>query len=71
MDTTSSVPISGTVCTLYSRQEGVIIKRVFLDSGADLYLHRSDAHGYPEASLEPNALTSRLMGRVVWVLQHI
>ncbi len=71
IDTTATVPISGTVYALYSPHEGLIIKRLFLDSNSENYLLRSDAPGYPESSLKAKSLSPRIMGRVVWVLQQI
>lgn len=71
VDTASVKPISGTTYALYDPHEGVVIKRLFMDSQAGRYLLRSDAQGYPEASLTPEEVTARLMGRVSWVLQQL
>ncbi len=71
IDITATVPISGTVYALYSPHEGLIIKRLFLDSNSEQYLLRSDAKNYPESTLDVRTLTSRIMGRVVWVLQQL
>ncbi len=71
IDTTATVPISGTVYALYSPHEGLTIKRVFLDGDAERYILRSEAQGYPESTIDVRAMTSRIMGRVTWVLQNI
>ncbi len=71
VDTTATVPISGTVYVLYSPQEGLIVRRLFLDANAESYLLRSDAANYPESSLKAKSLNQRIMGRVVWILQQI
>lgn len=71
VDTTATNPISGTVCALYSPHEGIVVKRIFLDGDEGRYLLRSDAAGYPETSMTPAALSSHMLGRVVWVLQQI
>lgn len=71
MDSAATKPISGTVYALYDPHEGVVIKRLFMDSQAGRYLLRSDAQGYPEASLTPEEVSTRMVGRVSWVLQQL
>ena len=71
IDTSAGNPISGTVCALYSAHEGILIKRLFLDSEGGRYLLRSDAAGYPEAFMDPKAVPVHMMGRVAWVLQQL
>ncbi len=71
VDTTATVPISGTLYALYSPHEGVVIRRLFLDDNANKYLLRSEASGYPESTVDVKTLTSRIMGRVVWVFQEL
>ncbi len=71
VDTVATMPISGTVYAIYSPHEGLTVKRLFLDDNSQSYLLRSDAPLYPESSVDASALTPRIMGRVVWVLQQI
>ena len=71
VDGSATNPISGTVCALYSPHEGIIVRRIFLDAEAGRYILRSDAPGYPESSMEPQALAAHMMGRVIWVLQQL
>ncbi len=67
----AKVPVSGLVYALYWPNEGIVMKRVFLDSDDVHYIVRSDATGYPEARLPVKTLNARLMGKVEWVLQNL
>lgn len=71
VDSAASKPISGTVYALYDPHEGIVIKRLFLDSQVGRYILRSDAPDYPEASLAPEEVAARMAGQVVWVLQQL
>ncbi len=71
VDITTNIPISGSVFALYSPHEGIIIKRLFLSSDTQSYILRSDKDGYPESSVKAAGISSRIMGRVTWVLQEI
>lgn len=71
VDTGVGNPVSGTLCALYLPHEGVVIKRLFLDTTGERFLLRSDAVGYPESTMDPNALRTHMMGRVNWVLQQL
>ncbi len=71
VDSTAKVPVSGMAYALFWPHEGVVIRRVYLDSDTEHYILRSDAAGYPEARLPVQKLNQRLLGKVVWVLQNI
>ena len=71
VDTTATSPISGTICALFIPHEGVVIKRVFLDSDEGRFLLRSDAPGFPETTIDPRMLSTHMLGRVAWVLQQL
>ncbi len=71
VDTTSTVPISGTVYALYSPHEGLVVKRLFLDSEGKKFILRSDAQNYPESTIDAKKLAGRILGRVVWVFQEL
>ncbi len=64
-------PLSGSVFVLRDDHEGLVIKRLFLDSDRQCWLLRSDAEGYPENCVPAEALPERIMGRVGWVLQDL
>ncbi|MDD4702484.1 MAG: helix-turn-helix transcriptional regulator, partial [Desulfovibrio sp.] len=63
--------ISGRVYALFAPNEGVILRRVFLNSSQDGYVLRSDSSDFPETTLTPDLLSKRLVGRVVWILQEL
>ncbi len=71
VDTGSTMPISGTLYAIYSPHEGLIIRRLYLDDNSGKYCLRSDAAGYPESSIDAKTLTSRILGKVVWVFQSV
>ncbi len=71
VDSSVKTPVSGMVYALYWPHEGLVIKRVFLDSDDVHYILRSDAADYPEVRLPAKTLQSRILGKVVWVLQQL
>ncbi len=71
VDCSVKVPVSGMVYALYWPHEGVVIRRVYLDSDEMHYILRSDASQHPEVRLPVATLHQRLMGKVTWVLQNI
>ncbi len=71
VDISAKVPVSGMVYALYWPHEGVVIKRVFLDSDDVHYILRSDAADFPEVRLAAKTFNARILGKVAWVLQHI
>lgn len=71
VDTSCTNPVSGTLFALRMAHEGVVVKRLFLDSNEGHFILRSEAPGYPEVTLKPEALARRILGRVCWVLQQL
>ncbi len=71
VDASIKVPVSGMVYALFWPHEGLVMKRVFLDSDDVHYILRSDAAGYPEVRLPATTLNQRMLGKVVWVLQNV
>ena len=71
VDTTDSRPLSGSVFVLQDAHEGLLVRRVFLDSDRERYLLRSDAEGHPESTAPAGELAGRIMGRVSWVMQEL
>ncbi len=71
VDISAKTPVSGMVYALYWPHEGLVIKRVFLDSNEDQYILRCDAQDFPEVRLPVKTLQARIMGKVSWVLQYI
>jgi hypothetical protein len=64
-------PLSGSVFVLRDVHEGLLVRRIFLDSDRACYLLRSDAEGHPESAAPAGELTGRIMGRVSWVMQEL
>ncbi len=71
VDTQATTPISGMAFALYSKQEGVIIRRLFLDAANDQYILRSDDTKYPEECVDSQKLKDRIIGKVSWVIQNL
>jgi hypothetical protein len=71
VDTTDDRPVSGGVFVLRDAHEGLLVRRVFLDSDRERYLLRSDAEGHPESTAPAGELAGRIMGRVSWVMQEL
>ncbi len=71
VDISVKVPVSGMVYALFWPHEGLVMKRVFLDSDDVHYILRSDAPEYPEVRLPASTLNQRMLGKVVWVLQNV
>ena len=71
VDTSNQNPVSGTLYALRMPHEGVVVKRVFLDSNEDRFILRSEAAGYPEVTMKPGTLAKQILGRVCWVLQQL
>lgn len=71
VDTMDRDVISGRVYALFAPNEGVILRRIFLNSSQDGYVLRSDSADFPETTLAPDLLSKRLVGRVAWILQEL
>jgi hypothetical protein len=71
VDTHDVRPLSGSVFVLRDVHEGLLMRRIFLDSDRECYLLRSDAEGHPESALPAGELAGRIMGRVSWVMQEL
>ena len=70
VDCTSKRPVSGELFAVLTEHEGIIIRRLYVDSNNNRILLRADAPGHPDASIPPDAALDRIVGRVVWVLQE-
>ena len=71
MDTLDNNVVSGQIYALFAPNEGLMLRRVFLNGAQDGYLLRSESPDFPEISLTPDLLAKRLLGKVVWVLQEL
>ena len=71
VNTTDARPLSGSVFVLRDVHEGLLVRRIFLDSDRGCYLLRSDAEGYPVSTVPAGELAGRIMGRVSWVMQEL
>ncbi len=63
--------LSGQVYAVFAPNEGLILRRIFLDGSQTKYLLRADGEDFPEVELSPELLRRRMLGRVMWVLQDI
>ena len=71
VNTADVLPLSGSVFVLRDMHEGLLMRRVFLDSDRECYLLRSDAEGHPESAVPAGELAGRITGRVSWVMQEL
>lgn len=71
VNTASRLPVSGQLFALYVPYEGIAVKRIFSAPEQGGFILRSDAPGYPEAFLSPEACKARLFGQVAWTLQTL
>ena len=71
IDTKQTRPVSGSMFVLYTKHEGLHVRRLFLDEDNDRFLLRSDAPNYPESSVSIADMADRLVGQVRWVLQEL
>jgi phage repressor protein C with HTH and peptisase S24 domain len=71
VNTADTQPLSGSVFVLRDAHEGMLVRRIFLDSDRDCYLLRSDAEGHPESKVPAGTLVERIIGRVSWIMQEL
>lgn len=71
IDTSITNPISGVLFAIHIRHEGIVLNRIYFDADNNQYILRSDAAGYPEATMSPEILNKNIMGKVCWVFQRI
>ena len=70
MDTRENAITSGEIYALFAPNEGLVLRRIFLDGAQTGYLLRSESPEVPETALSPELVRQRLLGRVVWTLQE-
>lgn len=68
VDTHQKQVISGELYAVSLPYEGVSIRRVFSDISREQILLRAENPQHPEVALPLEALGSRILGRVVWVI---
>ncbi len=71
VDTAVKAPTSGMLYALFWPHEGLVIRRVFLDSDDVHYTLRSDAQDHAQSTITAHQLQQRIYGRVSWVLQNL
>ncbi|MDD3682900.1 LexA family transcriptional regulator [Desulfovibrio desulfuricans] len=71
VDTMDTDVVSGRIYAIFAPNEGVVLRRVFLNSTQDGYVLRSEAASFPETQLAAGLLAKRMLGRVAWVLQEV
>lgn len=70
VDTCDVVPVSGRVYAVFAPNEGLTLRRLFLNGNQDGYVLRSESPDFPESTLSPDLLGKRVLGRVAWALQE-
>lgn len=70
VDTRDDGITSGQIYALFAPNEGLVLRRVFLDGAQAAYLLRSESPDFPETTLAPELARQRLLGRVAWALQE-
>ncbi len=70
LDTTKKIVVSGELYGVNLPYEGVVIKRVYLDSPNNRYILRSENPAHPEITM-PIGDENTIVGRVSWLLQKM
>ncbi len=71
MDTTRKHVASGEMYGVRLPYEGIVFKRVFMDTQNNRLILRSDNTAHPEVSLPAQGYEEHIVGRVAWVLQRL
>lgn len=71
LDTTQKTVISGELYGVNLPYEGVVIKRVYLDTPNNCYILRSENPAHPEMTAPIDKTGVFIVGRVSWLLQKM
>lgn len=71
VDTSKKSIASGEVYAVKLKHEGIVFKRVFMDTQKERVILRSDNPSHPEVTLPIKNYEDHILGRVVWVLQRM
>ena len=71
LDTTKKHVASGEMYGIRLPYEGIVFKRVFMDTQNNRLILRSDNAAHPEVTLPVQGYEEHIVGRVAWVLQRI
>lgn len=71
MDTSKRHVASGELYGVKLPYEGLVIKRVFCDNQNKTLLLRSEKPDHPEMTLPADESDKYIVGRVIWVMQHM
>lgn len=71
LDTTQQTVISGELYGVNMPYEGVVIKRVYLDTPNNSYILRSENPAHPEMTVPVEGTENFIVGRVAWLLQKM
>jgi len=71
LDTTKKHVASGEIYGIRLPYEGIVFKRVFMDTRNNRLILRSDNASHPEVTLPAQEHEEHIVGRVAWVLQRI
>jgi phage repressor protein C with HTH and peptisase S24 domain len=70
LDTTKKHVTSGEIYGIRLPYEGIVFKRVFMDTRNNRLILRSDNASHPEVTLPAQGHEEHIVGRVAWVLQR-
>jgi len=71
LDTTKKHVASGEMYGIRLPYEGIVFKRVFMDTQNKRLILRSDNTSHPEVTLPVQGYEEHIVGRIAWVLQRI
>lgn len=71
LDTSQRVVVSGELYGVNMPYEGVVIKRVYLDTPNNCYILRSENPAHPETTIPIDEGGNVIVGRVGWLLQKM
>lgn len=71
LDTTKKHVASGEMYGIRLPYEGIVFKRVFMDTQNNRLILRSDNASHPEVTLPVQGYEEHIVGRVAWVLQRV
>lgn len=71
LDSAQNNVIAGELYGVYIPFEGLALKRVFLDMESNRFVLRAENSSHPDQYMDVDKYQSRIVGRLVWVLQDM
>jgi len=70
INTFANHPASGELFAVSLPHEGIVLRRLFLDSQNECFVLRAENPAYPEIRIQTN-LADQILGRLAWVMQEV